>query len=229
MVQSPTPGERLQLALGVLAGTPTSLEALCDGGGVVPIDIVGHDREMLHVMLPKSATTPGMGLRLRLRTPRGSGYDLSLSVARAFYHSEQLSTAHLLVERVRRVNGQRSGPRARLQDQALVGVIYSSGLPERSEFDVHVVDLSPDGIAFVTDADLRPGDLLSIMATVDRKLVRMRVRVLHVTTAHYGRARVGCEVTSIDGSERARLAMVAALHDDGGRQTDRTSDAAAAA
>lgn len=227
MAPSTTPEERLQLALGVLAAEPTSLEALRDDGGAVPIDLVGHDREMLHAMLPREAATPGLGLRLRLRTDRGSGYDLGLSVAHVFFHSERLATAQLAVERVRRVNGRRSGPRARVRDQALVGVLYSSGTPGHSEFDVHVVDLSPDGIAFVTDADLRVGDLLSVMTTVDRKLVRMRVRALHVTTAHYGRRRVGCEVTSVGGTERARLAMLAALHDAGGDERDRGAATAA--
>ena len=39
----------------------------------------------------------------------------------------------------------------------------------------------------------------------------MRARVLHVDEAHYGRHRVGCDVTSIQGSERAQLALKAAL------------------
>jgi hypothetical protein len=41
----------------------------------------------------------------------------------------------------------------------------------------------------------------------------MRARVLHVADAHYGRHRVGCEVTSIQGSERAQLALKAALEE----------------
>ena len=112
---------------------------------------------------------------------------------------------HLTVERVRRFNGNRATPRARVDDLAFVGVLYSSMPLDEPEFDVRMMDVSPDGMAFITDRRLAIGDLLSVMATIDRKLIRMRARVLHVADAHYGRHRVGCEVTSIQGI-RARPA-----------------------
>jgi hypothetical protein len=92
-----------------------------------------------------------------------------------------------------------------------VGVLYSRKVKSDAEFDAHLTDLSADGLAFVTDQPLAPGDLLSVMPTIDRRLVRLRVRVLHIASAHYGRRRVGCEVTSVAGSERARLAVLATM------------------
>ena len=53
--------------------------------------------------------------------------------------------------------------------------------------------------------------MVAVMETIDRRLVRLRVRVLHTAPAHYGRRRVGCEVTSVAGSERARLAVMATM------------------
>jgi hypothetical protein len=46
-------------------------------------------------------------------------------------------------------------------------------------------------------------------------------RALDVADAHYGRHRVGCEVTSIQGSERAQLALKAALEEAGGSAHER--------
>jgi hypothetical protein len=98
-----------------------------------------------------------------------------------------------------------------MSDQALVGVLYARKVSTESEFDVHLTDLSADGLAFVTEAPIMAGDLLTVMPTIDRKLARLRVRVLHTASAHYGRRRVGCEVLSVAGSERARLAVLATM------------------
>jgi PilZ domain len=208
-----TPHQRLELALGILAEMPTTLEVLSDDGGSVTIELAGHDVEMLHALAPKSRVRLGLSLRLRTRNTEGRGYDVDMSVGELFFHSAGVAAVHLTVERVRRFNGNRATPRARVDDLAFVGVLYSSLPLEDPEFDVRMVDVSPDGMAFVTDKRLAVGDLLSVMATVDRKLIRMRARVLHVADAHYGRNRIGCEVTSIRGSERAQLALKAALEE----------------
>jgi hypothetical protein len=196
-----TPHQRLELALGILAELPTALEVLSDDGGSVTIELAGHDTEMLHALAPRSRVRLGLGLRLRIRTPEGRGYDVDMSVSELFFHSAGVAAVHLTV------------PRARVDDLAFVGVLYSSMPLDEPEFDVRMMDVSPDGMAFITDRRLAIGDLLSVMATIDRKLIRMRARVLHVADAHYGRHRVGCEVTSIQGSERAQLALKAALEE----------------
>jgi PilZ domain-containing protein len=211
-----TPHQRLELALGILAELPTTLELLSDDGGSITIELAGHDNEMLHALAPRSRVRLGLGLRLRTRTSEGRGYDVDTSVSELFFHSAGVAAVHLTVERVRRFNGNRATPRARVDDLAFVGVLYSSMPLEEPEFDVRMVDVSPDGMAFITDRRLAIGDLLSVMATIDRKLVRMRARVLHVADAHYGRHRIGCEVTSIQGSERAQLALKAALEEAAG-------------
>ena len=109
-----------------------------------------------------------------------------------------------------------------MSDLALVGVLYSRKMGTEAEFDVHLTDLSADGLAFVTDQPLTPGDLLSVMPTIDRRLARLRVRVLHIASAHYGRSRVGCEVTSVAGSERARLAVLATISATSDSHAERT-------
>ena len=52
-------------------------------------------------------------------------------------------------------------------------------------------------MAFITERRFAPGDTLTTMVSVDVGLIRLGARVLQVTAAHYGRLRVGCEVTRI--------------------------------
>ena len=58
-----TPHQRLELALGILAELPTTLEVLSDDGGSVTIELNGHDTEMLHALAQKSRVRLGLGLR----------------------------------------------------------------------------------------------------------------------------------------------------------------------
>jgi hypothetical protein len=201
----------LDTAISVLALLPTEVEVLSEEGGAVALEITGHDENTIHAMAPTNRVRIGLPLHLRERNEHGAGHDIHMRVVEMFYESEQTATLHLEVERVRRRSGRRTSPRARLSDHALVGVLHSRKVSNESEFDVHLTDLSADGLAFVTDEPVTAGDLLTVMPTIDRKLARLRVRVLHTASAHYGRRRVGCEVLSVAGSERARLAVLATI------------------
>jgi PilZ domain len=201
----------LETAVSVLALLPTEVEVLSEDGGAVTLQITGHDDETIHAQAPVKLVHVGLPLHLRERNDQGAGHDIHMRVVELFYDSEQTATLHLEVERVRRRSGRRTSPRARIVEHALVGVLYSRKVSNESEFDVHLTDLSADGLAFVTDEPIMAGDLLTVMPTIDRKLARLRVRVLHTASAHYGRRRVGCEVLSVAGSERARLAVLATM------------------
>jgi hypothetical protein len=197
----------LETAVAVLALLPTDVEMLSEDGGAVTLEITGHDDETIHARAPLKLVRVGLPLHLRERNDHGAGHDIHMRVVELFYESEQTVTLHLEVERVRRRSGRRTSPRARMSEHALVGVLYSRKVGSESEFDVHLAD----GLAFVTDEPILAGDLLTVMPTIDRKLARLRVRVLHTASAHYGRRRVGCEVLSVAGSERARLAVLATM------------------
>jgi PilZ domain len=201
----------LETAVSVLSQLPTHLDVLSEDGGSIQIEITGHDVDTIQALAPVHRVRVGLRLRLRERDEHGAGHDIDLRVGELFYESERAATLHLTVERLRRRSGRRASPRARVSDLALVSVLYSTKIGAETEFDVHLTDLSADGLAFVTDQPLRTGDLLSVMPTIDRRLVRLRVRVLHTAAAHYGRRRIGCEVTEVAGSERARLAVLATM------------------
>jgi hypothetical protein len=201
----------LETAVSVLATLPKKLDVLSEDGGAVPLEILGHAVDSIQALAPVHCVRIGLRLRMRQRDEHGAGHDIDLRVSEIFYESDRAATLQLTVERLRRRSGRRTSPRARLSDLALVSVLYSPKVRAESEFDVHLTDLSADGLAFVTDKPLRPGDLLSVMPTIDRRLVRLRARVLHTAAAHYGRRRIGCEVIEVAGSERARLAVLATL------------------
>jgi PilZ domain len=201
----------LETSISVLALLPTEIEVLSEDGGAVTLEITGHDENTIHAMAPTKSVRVGLPLHLRERNENGGGHDIHMRVVEMFYESEHTATLHLEVERLRRRSGRRTSPRARLSEHALVGVLHSRKVSSEAEFDVHLTDLSADGLAFVTDAPIMAGDLLTVMPTIDRKLARLRVRVLHTASAHYGRRRVGCEVLAVAGSERARLAVLATI------------------
>ena len=201
----------LDTAVSVLAMLPKKLDVLSEDGGTIAIEILGHDADTIQALAPVHRVRIGLRLRMRQRDEHGAGHDIDLRVADLFYESDRAATLQLTVDRLRRRSGRRTSPRARLSDLALVSVLYSPKVQAESEFDVHLTDLSADGLAFVTDKPLRPGDLLSVMPTIDRRLVRLRARVLHTAAAHYGRRRIGCEAIEVAGSERARLAVMATM------------------
>lgn len=201
----------LDTAVSVLSTLPKKLDVLSEDGGTIAVEILGHDADTIQALAPVHRVRVGLRLRLRQRDEHGAGHDLDLRVSEIFYESDRAATLHLSVDRLRRRSGRRTSPRARLSDLALVSVHYSPKVQAESEFDVHLTDLSADGLAFVTDKPLRSGDLVSVMPTIDRRLVRLRARVLHTAAAHYGRRRIGCEVIEVAGSERARLAVLATM------------------
>jgi PilZ domain len=216
----------LDTAVSVLSTLPKKLDVLSEDGGTVALEILGHDADSIQALAPVHRVRIGLRLRLRQRDEHGGGHDVDLRVADIFYESDRAATLQLSVERLRRRSGRRTSPRARLSDLALVSVLYSPKVRAESEFDVHLTDLSADGLAFVTDKPLRAGDLLSVMPTIDRRLVRLRARVLHTAAAHYGRRRIGCEVIEVAGSERARLAVLATMAQSSDSATERLARSA---
>jgi hypothetical protein len=200
---------RLLLALSILAEEPTRLIALRADGGVLPLRIVASDAHALLAHVPADDAREGLMLRLRLRHRDGSGHDIDLVIASAFYHSDGVALARLLVRSVRPASGARAHARTRLDDLALVHVRRASAIPAGTEFDVRLVDVGSFGVAFITDADLRDGDRLAVIASVERRMLRLGARVLHTRRAHYGRRRIGCEVLEVTGGDRRLLNTLA--------------------
>ncbi len=164
---------------------------------------------------------------MRVRDNDGCGHDITMGVRESFWAAEDVVEARLIVKGVRRFDGDRAAARTHLSDLALVhveaGVATAAGL----EFDARLVDIGSSGVSFVTTEQVREGDRVRVMATVDSRLVRLRARVLHVTAAHYGRNRIGCEVTELTTADRRLLDALTAAAPSRGSRSERFETRAA--
>jgi hypothetical protein len=199
----------LDLALSILAELPTTIRALSADGGVVPVEVVTSDAESISAHIPTHQARPGAELKVRIRDGEGSGHDIFMDVRDSFFAAENVELARLEVRSVRRIDGDRTEPRALVSDLALVHIESAASIATGIEFDVRLSDLSGDGLSFVTTEPIREGDRMSVMATVDGTVVRMTAAALHVTPAHYGRHRIGAEVIEANAGDRDRLAALA--------------------
>ncbi len=203
------PSKRLSLALSILAELPTTIRALSADGGVVPVHVISSDAAGIRAHVPTDRGRPGAELKVRIRDEEGCGHDIVMDVREAFFAAENLVQARLVVRAVKRFEGDRSAPRARVEDLALVRIEYGELIATGVEFDARLADLSSDGVSFITTEDVRVGDRLGVMATIDGSLVRLTALVLHTTPAHYGRQRVGAEILEAADADRRRLAALA--------------------
>ncbi len=73
------------------------------------------------------------------------------------------------------------------------------------EYDVRLIDVSGDGLAFTTDHDVTAGDRMTCMLNFEDRLVFARVCATNVTATGLGRLRVGCRIVEIAEPDRRAL------------------------
>ena len=89
-------------------------------------------------------------------------------------------------------------------------VLGARRIAEGEEFDVRLADLSPSGVAFVTDRSFHTGDFFAMMVTIRGQLLRLQARALQTSPSHYGRQRVGCEILQIADDDRRHISALTA-------------------
>jgi len=140
----------------------------------------------------------------------GGGYDISLTVAETLHQTESTISVRLLVRDVLRRESERATPRAAVEELALMHVLGARRIAEGEEFDVRLADLSPTGVAFITDRSFHTGDFFAMMVTIRGQLIRLQARALQTSPSHYGRQRVGCEILQIADDDRRRISALIA-------------------
>jgi len=191
-------------ALDVLSELPPRVHAFPAEGGTVDLIIEGQEGQDIIAQAPRHLVN--VGLHLTLRT---ADHEIALAVAEIQPAGDRLVHVRLEVRDVRHRQTERVSPRAWVKELALIHVLAASAIDPGEEFDVRLADLSQDGMAFITERRFAPGDTLTTMVSVDVGLIRLGARVLQVTAAHYGRLRVGCEVTRISDADRELIARLA--------------------
>ncbi|MGN6379760.1 MAG: PilZ domain-containing protein [Gaiellales bacterium] len=213
-VPSPTPHDPLSRFLGMLPPLPTSVSVFAPRGGVEEIMLATVDNGLLVGYGPQ-AFLNATEVVTNLRDDSGSGHDVVLSVAKAFFQAGDQALLHLEVADIIPRPGHRETPRARLSEMARAHVSFSTTLPHGQEFEVRMADASSRGIAFITDLELALGDRVDLTLEIDGRPLELSVLVYHSEPATFGRNRVGCEITAADPADRDLLSELAADDDAG--------------
>ena len=198
------------LAVSILSQLPTpKVEAFAAGGGVVLLELRSQDGPYIVADAPRRIHDR-LDLLVRTHEISGGGYDISLTVAETLHQSESTIGVRLLVQDVLRRESERTTPRAAVEELALMHVLGARRIAEGEEFDVRLADLSPTGVAFITDRSFHTGDFFAMMVTIRGQLLRLQARALQTSPSHYGRQRVGCEILQIADDDRRHISALAA-------------------
>jgi hypothetical protein len=211
------------LAIGILSqlASPT-VDVFSADGGVLTLEMKHQDGTYIVANAPRLRVRPQLELLARTTETSGGGYDIELVVAEIFYESQWVAKLHLRVTDVRRRDSHRVTARARIEEVAQLHVMVARAIAENKTFDVRLADLSPSGVAFVTEHEFTIGDRFALMATAGGRVLRMQARVLQTSRSHYGRQRVGCEILQITEDDRRRIAeLTTELPADGSPQERR--------
>lgn len=197
------------LAVSILSQLPSNtVEAFSNDGGVVTLDLHSQEGAYIVAEAPRLRVRAQLDLLARTHDGPGGGYDISMTVAEVLRQTEWMATVNLRVLNVQRRESQRTTPRAAVEELALLHVLGARAIAEGEEFDVRLADLSPSGVAFVTDRTFHIGDRFAMMATIGGQVLRLQARVLQTSASHYGRQRVGNEILQIADSDRRRISAL---------------------
>jgi hypothetical protein len=219
----PTDKKLADLAVSILSQLASAtVDVFSADGGVLTLEMKRQDGVYIVANAPRLRVKPQLELLARTTDPAGGGHDIELLVAEIFYESQWVAKLHLRVLDVRRRDSHRVTARARIEELARLHVMGARAIAENETFDVRLADLSPSGVAFVTEYEFTIGDRFALMATVGGRVLRMQARVLQTSNSHYGRQRVGCEILQITDDDRRRVAeLTTELPSDGSPQERR--------
>jgi PilZ domain len=219
---APTPRDLLTRFLEMLPPLPTELSVFAPRGGVEEIMLATVDGGQLVGYGPQDFMH-ATEVVAHLRDDSGSGYDIVMSVAKAYFQAGDQALLHMDVADILPRSGYRETPRARLSEMAHARVLYSHSVPEGQEFEARLADASTYGVAFTTDLALAIGDRVSLVMQLDGHRIDANALVFHSEPAAFGRNRIGCEISVADADDRELLARLAA-EDDGTTEQNRRPD-----
>jgi PilZ domain len=193
---------QLQIALGVLGELPSRVAVVAADGSRFPAEITSADGGCLSYSPLEEADAIALGGAVTLVVGDGqrAGYEIDCVPAPRPAHS----ALRLAVVDVRRVKPRRRHDRVEVSESALVRPADTE-----TEVDVHVVDISSDGLAFVSSRRLEVGDRVSGMLNIDQRAFPISARVAHTQPVGFGRFRIGCQFTRIAEVNRHVLEHVA--------------------
>jgi hypothetical protein len=192
----------LQIALGVLGELPSPAVVVATDGSRFETEVISADTGCLQCAPLEEAEAGALGDAVTLVIGDGqrAGYEIDCVPT----PRPARSALWLVVVDVRRVKPRRRHDRVDVSESALVRPADAE-----TEVDVHVVDLSSDGLAFVSSRRLMVGDSVSGMLNIDQRAFPISARVIHSQPVGFGRFRMGCQFTRIAEVNRHVLAQLA--------------------
>ena len=150
-----------------------------------------------------------------LLTARVHGDDLrpwvvGFEVESAEYHTDELARVTLRARSIRLDPRQRQADRTAMGGHARLIAYSCQNVVDGDVVEGSIVDVSDNGVAFMTRRLLRPGDRLSFAGRFFATVVAAEVRVARVAEVA-GQLQVGCTFIAIEPAERAKLRSVTAV------------------
>jgi PilZ domain len=187
------------MAVAVLPrGDALALQLRVQTGATVSARVVGHDADGILVTTRAGWVRPDDSCSLVVMDEQRAGFEIDGRVISSEPHEDGQEVIRLAVESVRRVKSRRAAPRALLRESALIESPHDP-------FDVEVVDVGADGLAFITDQPFQVGESMAAMLNVEHQVLRVRAQVANVSSLGLGRSRVGCRFVEIAEVHRMLL------------------------
>ena len=154
-----------------------------------------------------------------LLTARVHGDDLrpwvvGFEVESAEYHTDELARVTLRARSIKLDARQRQADRTAMGGHARLIAYSCQNVVDGDVVEGSIVDVSDNGVAFMTRRLLRPGDRLSFAGRFFATVVEAEVRVARIAEVA-GQLQVGCTFIAIDQAERKKLRAVTAVRQPG--------------
>jgi PilZ domain len=192
----------------LLPEPPRTLEMLAEAGGALRIELISRNGLEYRARAPRLRVQPKSTLQARVDAVDGGGYDVELSVRDVEPETKWTVIVRLQVTAMHARPGHRVTQRVRIGERTPLYAMTCRAVETGEQFEVELADLSTTGLAFATDREFHPGDLVALMPAVDGQVMRLRARVLRSEPIDEALNRVGCEIAAITETNRERIARL---------------------
>jgi PilZ domain-containing protein len=195
-------------AVAILAASPTTVT---DGQGRdLQVDPVRAEGTRLVALVDRMRTGDAGTLTARVHGDDLRPWAVGLEIEAVEYHSAELAKVALRARSLRLDGHHRKADRTSLGGHARLVAIHCKDVVDGDVVEGSIVDVSDNGVAFLTHRLLRPGDRLTFTGRFFATVVSAEVRVARINESG-GQLQAGCTFIAITPDERKKLREVTAV------------------
>jgi hypothetical protein len=195
-------------AVAMLAASPTTVSD--ESGRALEIDPVSAEGTRLVARVDRLRTGDAGTLTARVHGDDLRPWSLGLEIEQTEYHSVELATVTLRARSLRLDDRHRKADRTSLGGHARLIAVHCKDVVDGDVVEGSIVDVSDNGVAFLTQRLLRPGDRLEFTGRFFATVVAAEVRVARVSESN-GQLQAGCTFIAIEPEERRKLRDITAV------------------